>query len=215
MAISIRLELSAMAITDRRPQAAAIPQRMSLEAYLTYDDGTDARYELVDGVLVEMGVESTINAWIATYLIYAFAGLGIPSRQVGLKQKIEVKSAFVSARDPDLIIHSEASALALEGRKEACLRWDEPNPRSVIEVVSPGERGSENYERDYVQKPVEYAARGIAEYWIIDPSRAWVKVGTLTDGMYQFQTFTGPQLIESLALPAMALTAEQVLTAGG
>jgi hypothetical protein len=41
-----------------------------------------------------------------------------------------------------------------------------------------------------------------------------VKVGTLTDGMYQFQTFTGPQLIESLALPAMALTAEQVLTAG-
>jgi hypothetical protein len=33
---------------------------MTLQEYLTYDDGTDNRYELVDGVLVEMGAESTI-----------------------------------------------------------------------------------------------------------------------------------------------------------
>jgi Uma2 family endonuclease len=35
--------------------------RMTIEEYLNYDDGTDTRYELVDGVLVEMGAESTLN----------------------------------------------------------------------------------------------------------------------------------------------------------
>jgi Uma2 family endonuclease len=36
-------------------------KRMSLEDFLTYDDGTHTRYELEDGVLVEMGTESPIN----------------------------------------------------------------------------------------------------------------------------------------------------------
>ena len=35
---------------------AAIPKTklLTLEEYLVYDDGTDTRYELVDGELVEM-----------------------------------------------------------------------------------------------------------------------------------------------------------------
>jgi Uma2 family endonuclease len=44
--------------------AVATRRSMSLEEYLIYDDGMDTRYELVDEVLVEMGAESTINAWI-------------------------------------------------------------------------------------------------------------------------------------------------------
>jgi Uma2 family endonuclease len=56
--------------------AVATQRRMNLEEYLIYDDWTDARYELVDGVLVEMGAESTINTWIAMYLAFAFGGLG-------------------------------------------------------------------------------------------------------------------------------------------
>jgi hypothetical protein len=39
-----------MAVTYGR-QADVNPKRMSLEEYLAYDDGTDTRYELVDGVL--------------------------------------------------------------------------------------------------------------------------------------------------------------------
>ena len=49
--------------------------------------------------------------------------------------------------------------------------------------------------------------------WIIDPDRAWVQVGTLTDGAYQFETFTGEQMIASPSFPALNLTAGQVLTA--
>jgi Uma2 family endonuclease len=189
-------------------------KRMSLEAYLSYDDGTATRYELVDGVLVAMGTESTINTKIAMYLIAVFMGLGMPHYRLGFKQKIEVESNYASARDPDLIVHTEESDAAIEGRKEACLFLNEPNPLVVIEVVSPGTESTDNYKRDYEQKPQEYAARGIPEMWLIDPDRAIVKIGTFTNGAYDFQDFTENQVIQSPAFPGLKLTAIAVLTAG-
>jgi Uma2 family endonuclease len=194
----------------------ATAKRMSLEEYLTYDDGTETRYELVDGVLVEMGAESTINTLIAGFLFGVFIKLGMPTILIGFKQKIEVESNYVSARDPDLIVHTEESFAAIEGLSEACLKLNDSNPLIVIEVVSPGTESTDNYKRDYERKPKEYAARGIPEYWIVDPApdRAIVKVGTLVNDVYQFQDFTGNQLIVSPTFPDMKLTAAQVLTAG-
>jgi Uma2 family endonuclease len=194
----------------------ATTKRMSLEEYLSYDDGTDTRYELVDGVLVAMGAESTINNWIAGFLFGFFIQMGISAYRLGFKQKVQVKSKYVSARDPDLIVHSEASAAAIDGRMEVCLTLADANPLIIVEVVSPGAPGEENYERDYVQKSAEYAARQVLEYWIIDPAidRAWVRVGTLVDGTYQFQDFTGQQVIQSPTFPELKLTAAQVLRAG-
>jgi Uma2 family endonuclease len=192
----------------------ATQRRMSLEEYLTYDDGTEARYELVDGVLVEMGTESTINTEIAVFLISVFMGLEIPHYRLGFKQKIEVESNYASARDPDLIVHTEESKLAIKGRKEACLFLNEPNPMLVVEVVSPGTESTDNYKRDYEQKPKEYAARGIPEMWLIDPARSVMLVLTLADGEYQEAPFTGNQIIQSPTFPGLTLTAIEVLTAG-
>ena len=48
--------------------------RMTLEEYLSYDDGTDIRYELRDGVLVETGSESKLNTQITTFLFVMFLG---------------------------------------------------------------------------------------------------------------------------------------------
>jgi Uma2 family endonuclease len=139
-----------------------------------------------------------------------------PACRIGFKQRIQVDSEYVAARDPDLIVHSEDSAKAMEGRREAILKLKEPNPLIVIEVVSPGDPGEENYDHDYIDKRAEYAARGIPEYWIVDPApdRAVVLVLTLAGGKYQEVTFTGDQPIQSPAFPALALTAAQVLTAG-
>jgi Uma2 family endonuclease len=194
----------------------ATQKRMSLEEYLTHDDGTDTRYELVDGVLVAMGAESTINTKIAMMLVFAFADCGVPRNLIAMKQKIEVESNYASARDPDLIIHTEASDAAIAGLSEACLKLNDSNPLIVVEVVSPGTESTDNYKRDYERKPKEYAARGIPEMWIIDPDtdRAWVKVGTLVNGAYTFQNFTGNQIIISSTFPHMTLTVEQVLNAG-
>ncbi|OUC12415.1 MAG: hypothetical protein B0A82_22450 [Alkalinema sp. CACIAM 70d] len=190
----------------------ATQKRISLEDYLTYDDGTETRYELVDGILAEIGTESTINTLIAMFLTNCFWQLGIPYYRTGIKQKIQVTKTYASAREPDLIIHSEASFAELMGRSEACLKLNEPNPLIVIEVVSPGSEATENYQRDYHQKPIEYAARGIAKMWIIDPSRAMVKVGSLTGGTYQFQDFKGNESIVSPTFPELSLTAEQILS---
>jgi Uma2 family endonuclease len=41
-------------------------RRMMLKEFLTYDDGTETRYELEDGVLALMGTESTGNTSIAS-----------------------------------------------------------------------------------------------------------------------------------------------------
>jgi Uma2 family endonuclease len=170
---------------------------MSLEDFLTYDDGTHTRYELEDGVLVEMGTESPLNTWIAIFLIQHFTQLGLEASQFGFKHLIQVDSTYVTARDPDLIIHSESSAIALDdGRKEACLKLGEPNPLIVIEIISPGTK------------------RAIPEMWQIDPTRSWVKIGTLTNGTYDFQTFIAQDTIFSPTFSQLTLTATEILKAG-
>ena len=187
--------------------------RLTIEEFLTYDDGTDTRYELVDGVLVEMGAESTINTLIAGFLFATFLQLGIPAYQIGFKQWIAVSDSTATARDPDLIVHSEASFAAIEGSSQAIVKAGMPNPLLVVEVVSPGKPGEDNYERDYVEKPKEYATRGILEFWQIDPSRSVVAVLTLKDGAYQAREFRGDSRVVSPTFPDLQLTADQILRA--
>ncbi len=190
----------------------ATDRRMTLKEFLTYDDGTDTRYELEDGVLVEMGTEATVNIAITFFLVQTFLQI-FEYQRLGNKIHLEVRSSYATVRDPDLVIHSEDSAAALVGRSQACLTLSDPNPLLAIEIVSPGAEGSKNYKRDYEYKPREYADRGIGELWQIDPKREWVKVGILTNGKYQFATYRGNDAIVSPAFPELALTAAQILGA--
>jgi Uma2 family endonuclease len=189
-------------------------RRMSLEDYLNYDNGTDSRYELEDGVLVEMGAESTANNWIAAFLFAAFLKSGLPYNRVGMKQKIEVQSSDVSAREPDLIVHSDESTRALAGRSEACLKLGDPNPLLVIEVVSSSDTDRKSKQRDYIEKRTEYAARGIPEYWIVDPIAELILVLSLVNDAYQVEPFVSDQSIVSQLFPELGLTANEILGAG-
>jgi len=189
-------------------------QRLTLEEFLAYDDGTDTRYELVDGVLVEMPAESPLNLNIALFLITVF--LEVVSRsQIGIKHLIAVDSSKVTAREPDLTIHSEASKCAINQEKQALLPIGSPAPSLVVEVVSPGEPGEPNYDRDYVDKAQEYAKRGIPEFWLIDPTREVVLVLTLVGATYKTTEFRGNSPVQSTQFPQLNVTAQQILTAGG
>jgi Uma2 family endonuclease len=191
----------------------ATARKMSLEEYLTYDDGTDIRYELVDGVLVEMGAENPLNPMIAAFLMFLFADLGIPRENLVIGHQVGVSSSRATARQPDLIVHTnESRAAILDDGK--ILRAGRSAPMLVVEVVSNSIKDKKSRDRDYEEKPVEYAEREIPEYWLIDPDRAWVKVGTLTSGAYKFRSFKGKQAIVSPTFPGLKLTAEQVLRAG-
>ena len=87
-----------------------------------------------------------------------------------------------------------------------------PPPRLVVEVVSPGK---ENIDRDYRYKRSQYQARGIAEYWIVDPLTQRVTGLTLVEGLYEEAIFEGAAIIDSPLLRelagARALTAAQML----
>ncbi len=67
----------------------AAKKLMTFEEYLTYDDGTDTRYELVDGELVEMPPESQENNDITKYLLFELAK-HIPLALIAFNTEIEV-----------------------------------------------------------------------------------------------------------------------------
>ena len=198
-----------MAIAKSQP----LTQPMTLEAYLNYDDGTDTRYELVDGNLVEMPTESPLNNTIALFLVSTFLGLGIPYYCLATHHQLQVYSDQATAREPDLIVHTEASAAAIlkDGK---LLRLDQPPPQLVVEVVSSSDTDKASRDRDYIEKRREYAQRGIPEYWIIDPIAAEVWILTLAGETYQAQRFIGADRLLSKHCEPLDLTAEQLLKAG-
>jgi Uma2 family endonuclease len=185
--------------------------KMTFEEYLSYDDGTDNRYEWIDGALVEMPTESGLNAWLSlAFQLYLInSGLVKPRLTHRYTCEIEVpvlKSRQARNRFPDLVIlrpeHIELT------QKRLTIRLEMPEPTLVVEVVSPGQA---NVERDYQDKRAQYQARGIHEYWLIDPEQQTVMVLTLVDDVYQEKIFRGQEQIISSAFPTLSLTAEQVL----
>jgi Uma2 family endonuclease len=193
---------------------AKSPQFKSFEEYLSVDpaDLPEGRCEYWDGELVPVMSESGFNALLANYLFILLMNSGIPFELIRPHScEVEVPGR-PRTRYPDLTV-LEAAHVPLIDRNERITR-EMPPPRLLVEVVSPGDEKSENYQRDYQDKPQQYAAIGVPEYWIIDPDRAVVLVGTLADGEYQFQEFRGDAPIGSPTFPGLNLTAGQILNAG-
>ena len=184
------------------------PKLFTFEEYLAYNDGTDTRYELVDGELVEMPPESPENISIARRLLLALIK-HLPSELIVWGTEIEVSGRRAKCRLPDLIVHTKESLLALESSTRSTIMRDMPPPALVIEVVSPG---ATNRTRDYRYKRTEYAARGISEYWIVDPQERQITVCKWIDGQYEDRVFKAIALIESDVVPALDLTVERVFT---
>ncbi|MEM6448562.1 MAG: Uma2 family endonuclease, partial [Cyanobacteria bacterium P01_D01_bin.123] len=146
---------------------------MTLAEYLNYDGDTDTRYELVDGELVVMPPESELNQRIASLLFALFLKRGIPFDLINIGVEIVTSGSRATTRVPDLAIFTEELMAAYRGASRATITLDMPPPQLVVEVVSPG---PENRDRDYRYKRSEYAARGIVEYWIVDPQQQKVTV---------------------------------------
>ncbi|MGB3199412.1 MAG: Uma2 family endonuclease [Nodosilinea sp.] len=189
---------------------AATP--ISLDDFFAYDDGTDTRYELENGEMIVVPAESELNRRIATFLFAYLLQAGLLPQYLTMKTEVTVLGARSTVRLPDLMVLSDELAIALNGATRSTVTIDMPPPRLVVEVVSPGKK---NIDRDYRYKRSQYQARGIAEYWIVDPIVQRVTVLTLVEGLYEAQTFEGEATIASALLaelaPAKGLTAAQVL----
>ncbi len=182
----------------------ATSKTMTLEEFFSFDDDTDAMYELEDGNLILMTAESEINRRIASFLFACFLQQGISAYRLSMKTEIVTTGSRV--RVPDLIVFSEELAAEMAGAKRSTVMPEMPAPLVVVEVVSPNQSS-----RDYRYKRSEYGARGIAEYWIVDAIAQKVTVLEWVEGFYEEKVFVQESKIASVIFPNLELTAIQML----
>jgi len=187
----------------------------TFEDYAALDPSAlpEGNYELVNGAIVEMGAENDGNVLIAGCL-FAVLLQFVPHYLLRRGTEIRVSSSLVTSRYSDLIVVTEQIHQALKRDRRSLVDLEMPAPRLVVEVVSPGEPGSNNDDRDYVEKSQEYAQRGIPEFWLIDPMRAVVLVLTLVGSTYKAAAFRGEDRLDSPQFQQLNLTAQQILSAG-
>ena len=78
----------------------------------------------------------------------------------------------------------------------------------VVEIVS---EGAANRKRDLVDKRIDYAAAGIAEYWVVDPERQEVTVLLLQGGEYvESGTFGIHAVVQSTAVSGFEIPVAKV-----
>ena len=189
---------------------------VNFDEYLMADPGDlpEGFYEYWNGELVPVMSESIGNDAIANFIFLMLIQIGVPIKLIRPHSCEVVVPGKPRTRLPDLTVLDEIHLTLL--KKRATITQTMPPPRIVMEVVSPGNETSDNYLRDYRDKPDQYAAIGIPEFWRIDPERKWVQVGTLVDAAYQFRMFRDQEIIISPLLEPLNLnlTVAQVLEAG-
>ncbi len=178
----------------------------SFEEYLTYDDGTDNRYELIDGKLELMNPPTFRHLLISKFIEQNFdeqiKHLNLPwicFREAG------IRTGWRKSRLSDVYVVTSEQVIEFLDESAVC----QSPPLLVVEVVSP-----ESVKRDYRYKRSEYAALEIPEYWIVDPIESKVTVLLWEEGLYEETEFTSNQKIISPTFPQLNLTVEQVLAAG-
>jgi Uma2 family endonuclease len=186
-------------------------RKFTFAEYLAYEDGTDIRYELVDGDLIPMAVGIGKHGGIIEFLNEQFKATiqQMANPWTSKEMKIALRSPrggrWDTARIPDGVVLSQVQWEAMQ-EKEAVIDLNDPPPFLVVEVVSESTTST-----DYRAKHSEYAVLDIPEYWIVDPLAQQVTICHLTEGRYDDAVFTGDQIIVSNTFPGWHLTAAQIL----
>jgi Uma2 family endonuclease len=176
----------------------------SFAEYCHYNDNTDNRYELVDGHLEIMTPPSFRHLLIADQL------KEILNQEIKRQHKsliclseLGVRTGWKKSRIVDLAVISRSQIIDSLEQTAIC----EIPPLLAIEIVSP-----DSIQRDYRYKRSEYAAVGIAEYWIVDPLEQKITVLTFNEGLYDEQVFLGETAIASNQFPELKITVNEILT---
>jgi Uma2 family endonuclease len=186
-------------------------QRLTFEEYLTYNDGTDTRYELVKGALQPMSLGTGKHGKVTQFLDDAFNAEIKRMGQPWTSQRFTVGiqsprgNRWDTCRIPDITVLPMAQWDEMEDR-EAVIRAHEPPPLVVVEVVSPSTATV-----DCRAKRTEYAALDIPEYWIVDLEQGMVTICVLNEGAYDDQVFREQAVILSATFPGLVLTVGQVM----
>ncbi len=202
-------------------QAQAESKLYSFDEFINwYPENSEVRYELHDGVIIEMlkpkGKHSNLTGSLIEQLLIIiremnFGGIWTIPRESIVKPKRE-KAGY----EPDIIVLNK-QVLEVESRWESeSIIQNSDSVKLIVEVVST------NWRDDYYDKLRDYEEMGIEEYWIIDyaalgprkfignPKQPTIFVCNLIDGEYQMTPFTGNTPIISPTFPQFNLTAQQI-----
>lgn len=189
-------------------------KNLTFEEYLTYDDNTDNRYELVNGELVMVPLPTADHSDVIDLLSDAFRAEilrlerpWIVKRDVGVYTRTNPVTGKDHSRTPDVCVMTKAQWLELKVDKKSSAVLRTP-PLLAVEIVSRGSKKT-----DYGSKEEEYRVIGIPEYWIVDLRNSKVSVLLLLDSHYKKTEFRGGERIVSQAFPELTLTSQLILSA--
>jgi Uma2 family endonuclease len=132
---------------------------LSLEQWDALDVDETRRWELSEGNLVMSPRPQLMHQRIAKRLTRLLDDHLPDGLEAMPEIEVTTKVSFPpSVRDPDIAVVADR---VFEQRRA---RVSATDVVLVVEVVSPGSRGT-----DHVMKLHEYAKAGIASYWIVDP----------------------------------------------
>lgn len=170
-------------------------QRLNLADYLTYSDGTDTLYELVQGELIPMplgtGLHGDISDFLNTKFQQEIVRLNHPwvSRQMAIGLQSPRGYRWDTCRIPDVMVLPKEQWQFLRQR-EAVITAGQNPPLLVVEVVSASTKTT-----DYRHKRAEYNVLEIPEYWIVDPLEGKITILSLVEGLYDAQEFRGDEVL--------------------
>jgi Uma2 family endonuclease len=199
----------------------APPKLVNFKEFIEWYPGNGIRYELHDGVIIEMPPPTGEHENVVGFLAIEIAA---EAKRLELPYRIP-KTAFVkphdskSAYSPDILLLNHKNLVnELLWKKESTVSQAASIPL-VIEVVST------NWRDDYYKKLADYELMGIPEYWVVDyaalggmkfignPKQSTVSLYQLVGEEYQVTKFTGNSPIISPTFPNLSLTAQQIFDA--
>ena len=201
----------------------------SLTKPVTFDDfidwypDTGGRYELHDGVIVEMpkptGKHSNVTGFLIEELVLTIIQIGKRGIWTIPRESLVKPSNEKSGYEPDIIVLNQ-EVISHEPRWESeSIIENAQSVKLIIEVVST------NWRDDYYKKRADYEEMGIFEYWIVDyaalggrnfignSKEPTLSVYQLIEGEYQVSQFRGDNRIASPTFPELNLTAETIFRA--
>lgn len=186
-----------------------------------YPETPQRRYELHDGVIVEMppptGDHEQVVGFLATKFTFEYSRLNLPYfiPKTAFVKPLESESAY----SPDVLILNRPNLVNEPLWKTESTVSQAASIPLVVEIVST------NWRDDYLKKAADYEAVGIPEYWIVDyaalggrrfignPKQPTISIYVLVEGEYQVTQFRGSDQLQSPTFPDLNLTAKAIFQA--